>query len=74
MKLNITYFKIADRYLDGIGGYAYLTSGGIGCSSVGFHIQSKKGERCRFKIKVFGLYCYQNDYTDSPEDSSPPVQ
>lgn len=50
----ITYFILEDQYLDGYGGYAFHTSGGVGSKSIGFHLRSKRNHGFEFTLKLYG--------------------
>lgn len=52
----ITEFEVQDKYLDGHGGYAFLTHGGLGYPSVTFHLQSRRNRGFEFNITIFGTH------------------
>lgn len=54
VRMVVTAFEVIDNYLDGYGGYAFVTSGGVGRGHVGIHLQSQRNHGFEFMIRIRG--------------------
>lgn len=50
---TISYIRVTDQYLNGSGGYTYLTSGGINYNSTTLEFKSQRGRGLRFIVEIF---------------------
>lgn len=51
---NITGISIVDQYINGKGGYAYLTAGGPGYNHTTIHLKSQRGNGFSFIVEIYG--------------------
>lgn len=50
---TISYIRVTDQYVNGSGGFVYLTSGGINYNSTTLEFKSQRGRGLRFIVEIF---------------------